>query len=256
MSKALQKGTDAASLDVARRLMNEALERLGQIEIGRNSAEAAAPGRLMVLLDLTGSRSSSLDQARIATTAIFDAIKCVGSVLVNLIYYRGKNECKTSGWVSDPEILNRAMLRLACRTGLTQIAKALRMANNTGQGPVSAVVFIGDHCEDDADELASLASSLGKKGTPIFVFHECADDDFRSVKAQRVFQGLAEFSGGLYCEFKPDSGAVLRDLLANVAAFSTGGSEGVKKLAVAETPAGKQLQQRLLLAAVSKAQEK
>jgi hypothetical protein len=256
MSKALQKKTDAANLDVTRRLMNDALARLGQTEISRSSAKAAAPGRLIVVLDLTGSRSGSLEQARIATTAMFEAIKCVGSVLVKLIYYRGNSECKTSKWVSDPEILNSAMLRLACRTGETQIARALRIANGADQGPVSAVVFIGDHCEDDPDELASLASSLGEKGIPIFVFHECADSDFRSLNAQRVFQCMAETSGGMYCEFKPDSGAVLRDLLASVAAFSAAGSEGVKNIAMAATPTGKLLQQRLFLGAVSKPQEK
>src|ERR1700723_1052762 len=72
-----------------RRLMNEALARLGTAEMKKTSPPARgqagggdpaglAPrkaGRLMVALDLTGSREHSLHQARIATGAMFDAIK-------------------------------------------------------------------------------------------------------------------------------------------------------------------------------------
>jgi hypothetical protein len=248
MSKAIEQGKAAGSLGAARRSMTEALARLRQLDVRPSRARAAEPGRMVVLLDLTASRGLSLAHARRATTGIFEAIKGVGSVLVKLIYYRGQRECKVSDWVGDPEILNQAMLRLSCRAGATQIARALRLLTEADTPQLSAVVFIGDHCEDDPDALLALAKALGQKGTQIFVFHEC-DDDSRSVDAQPVFQCMAEASGGIYCEFKPDSGAVLRDLLSSLAAFAAGGSEAVKCIEAPVTAAGKDLQRRLLIGA-------
>jgi hypothetical protein len=58
---------------------------------------------------------------------------------------------------------------------------------------------------------------------------------------------MAEISGGVYVEFKPDSGAVLREVLSSVAAFAAGGSEAVKQVGRAVTPEARQLQNRLLL---------
>jgi hypothetical protein len=92
-----------------------------------------------------------------------------------------------------------------------------------------------------------LAEELGKLAIPVFVFHECADDDRRSVGAKPVFKSLAEISGGVYCEFHPESDAILRELLLNVAAFTTAGHGGVSQIAPAQTTEGRQLQSRLLL---------
>jgi hypothetical protein len=82
----------------------------------------------MVALDLTGSREHSLKQARVATAAMFDAIKALGAVAVKLVYYRGNNECKASEWQSNRDILSQAMRRLSCETGETQIDRVLRLA--------------------------------------------------------------------------------------------------------------------------------
>jgi hypothetical protein len=58
---------------------------------------------------------------------------------------------------------------------------------------------------------------------------------------------MAKLSGGVYSEFRPDSGAVMRELLATVAAFSVAGPVGVKRVAQPVTAAARQLQGRLLL---------
>jgi len=254
MSKSLQKAEHGSSnLSVERRMMNEALARLGQIGIASSQNLKPEAANLVFMLDLTGSRAASLEHARVATSTMFDAIKSIGSVAVKLMYYRGHSECKASDWVNDPDILNRALLRLSCKTGETQIARVLRRILRSENRRVSAVVFIGDHCEDSPAELTALAIALGQKGIPVFVFHECADGDWRSVDAQPVFECIASVSGGVYCEFKPDSGAVFRDLLSNVAAFSTAGPDGIRKITAATTITGRRLQERLLLSGSSEA---
>ena len=232
---------DGNALGIERQLMNEALARLRQAE-----SETRARGRLIFALDLTGSREHSLRQARIATAAMFDAIKAFGRIAVRLVYYRGTKECRASQWHDDPGVLAESMRRMSCKTGQTQIARVLRMAL-AEEDKVSGVVFVGDHCEDHADELVGLAQTLGQRSVPLFVFHECADHDGHSLKARPVFEQMAEASGGVYVEFKPDSGAVLRELLSNVAAFTAAGAEGVRQVALPETPEGRKLRGRLLL---------
>jgi hypothetical protein len=237
----------SASADDEWRLMNAALERLGQVE-AREQAPARRGGRLIFGLDLTGSREPSLRQARIATAAMFDTIKALGAVAVKLIYYRGASECRAGEWHDDPGIVSAAMLRLSCRSGYTQIRKILRHALNEKE-QLSGLILIVDHCEetDDGYELDDLAVKLGQKGVPIFVFHECSDHDRHSLEARPIFEHIAKVSGGVYTEFKPDSGAILRELLATVAAFSAAGHEGLKQVGQPLTPEARQLRGSLLL---------
>ena len=239
-----KRRNDEKALDAERRLMNEALGRLKRIEQNYNMDRPA--GRLIFGLDLTGSREHSLLHARIATAAMFDTIKAIGAIAVKLIYYRGNSECRAGAWHHDPAIVCRSMLTLTCESGATQIARLLRTAL-TEETRISGVVFVGDHCEDDPAELRRLAQTLGQRSTPLFMFHECADHDNRSLKAKPVFKAMAQLSGGIYVEFKPDSGAILREMLSSVAAFSAAGVQGVKQVAFPRTPEARQLHERLLL---------
>jgi len=209
MSNAIEKWRDdEKALGIERQRMNEALARLGQAN-ARHPAQRG--GRLIFGLDLTSSRKESLQQARIATAAMFDTIKAVGSVAVKLIYYRGKDECRASKWHDDPRVLSESMRQLSCEAGATQIARLLHLALAEKE-KIAGVVFVGDQCEDDPDELRALAQTFGQRSIPLFVFHECSDWDQRSLAAKPVFKEMAAASGGVYCEFKPDSGAVLREI--------------------------------------------
>jgi hypothetical protein len=138
------------------------------------------------------------------------------------------------------------MQGLRCEGGSTQIARLMRLALSEIE-PLDGLVFIGDHCEEQAAELAKLAESLGKRKVPLFIFHECADHDARSLEAKPLFKRLASLTGGVYCEFKPSSGAVLRELLSSLAAFSAAGKRGLAQIQPAATPQARQLQDRLLL---------
>ena len=73
----LQRNTGNQTLkafDDEWRTMNAALERLGRM----GPLERRSIGRLIVALDLTGSRAESLKQARKATAAMFEAIGAIG----------------------------------------------------------------------------------------------------------------------------------------------------------------------------------
>lgn len=246
MNNAIERLRDSEkALDVERRLMSEALAKLGKTEERRISRRA---GKLVFGLDLTKSREAGLEQARIATAAMFDAIRKFGRVEMKLVYYRGTNECRESQWCADAEVLRRSMLKLSCEGGNTQIAKLLRLVLDESE-KLSAAVFVGDHFEEDPDELFGLAAMLRDKAIPLFVFHECDDHDKWSLQAKPLFKRMAEISGGVYVEFKPDSGQVLRELLPSIAAFSTAGTQGVQRLALPVTPEAKQLRSRLLLSA-------
>jgi hypothetical protein len=231
----------AGSLDEQWAAMNAALDRLGLAK-----PQSAHPGgRLIVALDLTASRAESLIQARIATAQMFAAIKAVGKVTIKLAYWRG-DECKTTAWHDDADKITGAMLSLSCKTGTTQICRVLKQALAEKE-KLSGVVLVGDHSEDIPEELLDLAATLGGRSIPLFIFHEVVDHDQRALQARPVFEQMAKLSGGVYSEFRPDSGAILRELLSTVAAFSAAGHEGVKQIAQPVTAPARQLQSSLLM---------
>ncbi len=224
----------------------ETIARLEQVRVNTPPPPPETIARLVLLLDLTGSRRASLTNARTATAAMLETIKAIGAIAVKLIYYRGFSECEAGRWEDDPAEVSRVMQELSCNTGNTQIGRALRFVLGEEEH-LAGCVFIGDHCEDNFDELTQLAAKLGQRRIPVFVFHECGDDDIRSIEARPVFQRLAELSGGVYCEFRPDSASTVRELLTGVGAYSAGGVEALKQVPTPQTQAAQQLQQRLLL---------
>jgi hypothetical protein len=248
MESKLQKFfKEQEALEVERRLLSDALARLGPCVTSTSSGGSG--GRLAIGLDLTASREEGLHDARIATAAMFDSVKAIG-LLLKLLYYRGKDEFEESKWCRDPDDLKRFMLTLSCKGGSTQIARLLSAVLNERE-KVSGVVFIGDDCEEDASGLVAIAKDLGRKHTPVYIFHECQKLYGEPLKvnqlAKPIFERIAQSSGGVYVEFTPESADVLRELLSNVAAYSTAGAEGIRQLDVPKTAAARHLQERLLL---------
>jgi hypothetical protein len=249
----LQK-RNAQTVSEAGQRMDAALAKLREAGLKKPSPRVS---RLIFGLDLTGSREHSLHQARIATAAMFESVKALGEVAVKLIYFRGGRECNVGEWHNDPANVSREMLKLSCKIGETQIARMLyhalaenfklTLAGEPDSTHISGVVFIGDHSEDYPELLLQHATELGRQSMPIFVFHEISDHDERSLQARPVFERMAELSGGVYVEFRPDSGAVLKELLSNIAAFSAAGVEGVERMALPATSEARQLRSRLML---------
>ena len=97
----------------------------------------------------------------------------LGGLEVQLVFYRGFGECKSSTWVRDGHELVRLMRGVRCVAGRTQIARVLRhAAGEARRKPVQALVFVGDCMEEDVDELGRLAGELGLLGIRAFLFHE------------------------------------------------------------------------------------
>src|SRR4051812_28488514 len=78
-------------------------------------AKAAAPlaagarGRLVFALDATMSRQPTWDMACALQAEMFREAAAIGSLDIRLVYYRGLNECRASGWISESAQLARLM---------------------------------------------------------------------------------------------------------------------------------------------------
>jgi hypothetical protein len=185
-----------------------------------------ARGRLVFALDATMSRQPTWDMACALQADMFREAAAVGSLDIRLVYYRGFNECRATGWISDSSQLARLMGRIDCRGGNTQIGKVLSDARREAVGSgIRAVVFVGDAMEEAVDELCAKAGELGLLKVPVFMFQEGHDG-----VAEQAFREIARLSGGAWCRFDPGAAGQLRELLRAAAAFAAGGREALLRL--------------------------
>src|ERR1700684_717213 len=91
-----------------------------------------ARGRLVFALDATMSRQPTWDMACALQADMFREAAAIGSLDIRLVYYRGLNECRASGWISNTAQLAKLMARIDCRGGNTQIGKVLLEARGEG----------------------------------------------------------------------------------------------------------------------------
>jgi len=187
---------------------------------------AGARGRLVFALDATMSRQPTWDLACALQADMFREAAAVGSLDIRLVYYRGFNECRATGWISDSAQLARLMGKIDCRGGNTQIGRVLSDARREAVGAgIRAVVFVGDAMEEGVDELCAKAGELGLLKVPVFMFQEGHDG-----VAEQAFREIARLSGGAWCRFDPGAAAQLRELLRAAAAFAAGGREALLRL--------------------------
>ncbi|MBR0752745.1 VWA domain-containing protein [Bradyrhizobium jicamae] len=185
-----------------------------------------ARGRLVFALDATMSRQPTWDMACKLQADMFREAGAIGSLDIRLVYYRGFNECRATGWISDSAELARLMSKIDCRGGDTQIGKVLSEARREAVASgVRAVVFVGDAMEEKVDELCAKAGELGMLKVPVFMFQEGGD-----ATAEQAFREIARLTGGAWCKFDPGAAAQLRDLLRAAAAYAAGGREALLKL--------------------------
>jgi hypothetical protein len=178
----------------------------------------------MFAIDATASREPTWDTACHLQGQMFEETVALGGLEVQLVFYRGFGECRTSNWVSDSEALVRRMTRVRCVGGHTQIGKVLGHAiKETRKKKVNAVIFVGDCVEEDVDHLCHRAGELGLLGVPLFIFHEGAEP-----VAAGAFKQMARLSNGAYCPFDMGSAAQLRDLLSAVAVYAAGGRKALE----------------------------
>ena len=187
---------------------------------------AVGRGRLIFAMDATMSRQPTWDMALALQADMFREVKSIGGLDVQLVYFRGAGECRSSKWVSDPDALAALMTQVHCAGGYTQIGKVLSHARaESAKRGVSALVYVGDCMEEEIDDLCGRAGELALLGVPVFLFQEGTD-----ARAEKAFREIARLTKGAYCRFDAGSAAQLRELLAAVAVYAAGGRKALQAL--------------------------
>jgi hypothetical protein len=177
--------------------------------------------RLIFALDATVSRQPAWDLACQLQSEMFDEVGKIGGLEVQLVWYRGYDECKSSAWTLDAAELAKAMRRIICEAGHTKIGKVLaHVRAEHAREKIAVVIFIGDALEEDPSTLYDAAAGL----PPLFVFQEQSrDGPEETAKVATVFKTLAKLTNGAHCQFNAGAARELAELLRAVAAFATGG---------------------------------
>lgn len=198
-------------------------------------------GRLVFALDATASRQATWNRAMALQTDMFTHTRGIGALDVQLVYYRGFDECRASKWLINADQMVTLMRKVSCQAGRTQIHRILKHAiAECRQSSVQALVFVGDCVEEDVDALGSLAGQARLLGLPIFIFQEGFD-----TNASYAFSQIAQLSGGAHCRFDQSSAKQLGDLLNAVAAYAAGGKQALQQLEQAGSRQAKTLLEQL-----------
>jgi hypothetical protein len=172
-----------------------------------------------------------------------------GPVSIKFAYYGAEDALQirpfiTTQWIVDPDDMAEAMERgrahcvCGCFIDVGDIlAAALRESQ---EGPVQAVIIIGDHFHGDLDAAIARAKQLRAAGIRLFLFQQG-----RSNETEEAFRTLAEHTGGAYFKFQPAIERIaerLPHLLEAVTHFATG---GMRALAQANTESGNLLLEQM-----------
>jgi hypothetical protein len=170
---------------------------------------------------------------------MFEAAAEIGGLAVQLVYFRGQGECRSSRFVAPGAGLAELMAQISVRGGVTQWRKVLAHARDEAKtARVGALVCVGDAMEEDHEALMALAGELALAGVKAFMFHE-GDDP----RAGRAFREIARLTGGAYGAFDAGAAARLATLLRAAAAYAAGGRSALEALARREAEARPLLQQ-------------
>ncbi len=216
MARDLRKsGNDRVSSDVA--------EFLDKVKNTPAPLQGSGKGRLLFALDATASRQPTWDQACHIQREMFNEAAEVGSLSLQIAFFRGFGEFKATPWTDNSEALTGPMSRVSCLGGHTQIERILTHAlKQHAAKPVNAVVYVGDCIEEDADTLCHLAGKMGLQKIPLFIFQEGIEPT-----AENVFRQMARLSGGAYHRFDTNSAHMLKSLLNAVAVYAAGGRKAL-----------------------------
>ena len=202
---------------------------------------SSGQARLVFALDATASRQATWDSATQLQSEMFVSTQDLGTLNVQLCYFRGLGEFFHSDWQHNGDDLLRIMSGIQCQAGATQLGRLLKhvIAENESE-KIRGVVFIGDAMEENLDLLAQQAGKLGLLNIPLFIFQERGD-----LAARKAFVELCRLSGGAYSQFDSASADQLRELLRAVAIYATGGLRALKDFSKASGQTVKLLEQQL-----------
>ena len=123
---------------------------------------------------------------------MFDA--AAATLEVQLVFYRGINECQRTAWLANARVLAGKMSQVMCKAGETQLGRILKhVRREHKQKPVNVAVFVGDAMEEEPSTLYDQAAGLG---VPLFMFQEGGD-----ANVEEVFRELVRLTTGAYRRF-------------------------------------------------------
>src|SRR5262249_48917888 len=143
------------------------------------------------------------DRLRMLQPEIFSA----GAIQIKFAYFGAEGAlatrpCITTRWATDADDLAELMDK--GRAGLVwccyrQVGDILEQAlQESRQGPLQAVVIVGDRFHGDLDHAVAIAKQLRAAGTRVFVFQQAS-----GRPTERAFEILAEVTGGACIPFNP-----------------------------------------------------
>ena len=180
--------------------------------------------RLLFGIDATASRQPTWDAACRTQGELFTAAHQISNIAIQLCFYRGFSEFTVSDWLTSETDLKHQIEKVACQGGQTQILRLLKHAIfEHNKLAVSVLLFIGDACEENQDQLYNLAGQCGLLQLPIFIFQEGTDR-----KATDSFRALANLSGGVHTTFDASSASTLAALLGALSRYVVGGIQALE----------------------------
>jgi hypothetical protein len=200
----------------------------------------ATRGRLIFALDATASREAMWDIATSLQARMFEEAAKIGSLDVQLVYYRGPDGVRHSSWFSDAHELVSRMSTIRCMAGETKIRRVLQhIRAENAREKVAAAVFIGDAVEEPPQELYAAAAGLNvslfcfQEGNGLALYVDERDEtvfDHPPQRVETIFRELARLTNGAYARFDAGAAARLGELLQAVAAFAVGGTKALADL--------------------------
>jgi len=196
-------------------------------QLPARNADGGRAGRLIFAMDATASRAPTWDMACRLQGDMFKKTKKIGELHLQLVFFRGYQECKSSPWLTSSDTLVRLMSSVQCLAGRTQIERVLKHAlTEARRSEVDALVYVGDAMEEEVDQLGALAGQLKLYQLPMFIFQEG-----NNPTATQAFKQFAKLSGGAHCQLDYNSAAQLGELLNAAAVYAAGGKKALDEFA-------------------------
>ena len=166
----------------------------------------------------------------------------VGPLAVKVAYFGAEAPGQTSRpfistrWATDADdlcdLIDRARVRCVCGCFVQIIDILAGALKETKDGPVQAVVIVGNQFRCDLDDAVGYAQRLCAAGTRLFLLQQ-TNADQHSTHADDVACRLAEQTGGGIFRFNPAVERVaqrLPSLLEAVTHFAIGGTQALEAL--------------------------
>lgn len=179
------------------------------------------PAHIGLVIDATGSREHSWEQAQTAQLRMFKDLAGLKALQLRLLEFGG-GKVTDYGWQGDALKVAKKMAAVRCRQGLTQFIPALE-AFEKDKTKTDALILIGDAFEECSNAVLMPSWNLRDRGTRVFCFRE-GDDPV----AASVFDTIAETTGGRSIQLGDQ--LPLADLCSGAALLAAGGQDALKRL--------------------------